>query len=65
MTRVVNCPRCGVPVAWGPQSPFRPFCSERCKKIDLGAWANDEYRVPGTEPPDDFNSPEQGSMPRG
>jgi endogenous inhibitor of DNA gyrase (YacG/DUF329 family) len=57
--RVVACPRCGTPVAWGPQSPFRPFCSERCKKIDLGAWANDEYRVPGAEPPDDFSLPDQ------
>ena len=63
--RVVACPRCGAPVVWGPQSPFRPFCSERCKKIDLGAWANDEYRVPGAEPADDFSSPEQDPTPRG
>jgi hypothetical protein len=32
-------------VRWGPESPFRPFCSERCKMIDLGAWASEEYRV--------------------
>ncbi|MEK7361911.1 MAG: DNA gyrase inhibitor YacG [Pseudomonadota bacterium] len=44
-SRTVNCPRCAKPVAWGPVSPFRPFCSERCKMIDLGAWANEEYRV--------------------
>ncbi len=43
--RTVSCPRCGTPVRWGAQSPFRPFCSERCKMIDLGAWANEEYRV--------------------
>lgn len=43
--RSVSCPRCGKPVRWGPESPFRPFCSERCKVIDLGAWANEEYRV--------------------
>jgi len=44
-SRTVSCPRCGVPVSWGAQSPFRPFCSERCKMIDLGAWANEDYRV--------------------
>ncbi|MCX7898295.1 MAG: DNA gyrase inhibitor YacG [Rhodocyclaceae bacterium] len=43
----VSCPTCGKPVAWGPQSPYRPFCSERCKQIDLGAWASERYRVPG------------------
>ncbi|MFH1605109.1 MAG: DNA gyrase inhibitor YacG [Pseudomonadota bacterium] len=41
----VSCPRCAKPVRWGQESPFRPFCSERCKMIDLGAWANEEYRV--------------------
>jgi uncharacterized protein len=48
---VVNCPNCGKPVEWRPESRFRPFCSERCKQIDLGAWANDEYRVPGESEP--------------
>jgi endogenous inhibitor of DNA gyrase (YacG/DUF329 family) len=42
---MVSCPRCAKPVPWGPESPFRPFCSERCKLIDLGAWASEEYRV--------------------
>ena len=45
--RTVNCPRCGKPVHWSAESPFRPFCSERCKMIDLGAWASEEYRVAG------------------
>ncbi len=44
-SRTVSCPRCAKPVRWGPESPFRPFCSERCKLIDLGAWASEEYRV--------------------
>lgn len=44
-SRTVSCPRCAKPVHWGPESPFRPFCSERCKMIDLGAWASEEYRV--------------------
>ncbi len=47
--RVVPCPRCGTPVPWTPQSRYRPFCSERCKLIDLGEWANERYRVPVAE----------------
>ena len=37
---------------------FRPFCSERCKLIDLGAWANDEYRLPTQDAPQAENSEE-------
>ena len=48
--RVVNCPTCGKPVEWRPENSWRPFCSERCKKIDLGAWAAGDYSVPGNEP---------------
>jgi uncharacterized protein len=51
--RVVKCPQCGGPSVYGPDNPFRPFCSERCKNIDLGAWANEEFRVPDESPPDD------------
>jgi uncharacterized protein len=43
---VVACPQCGKEVEWSDKSPFRPFCSERCKLIDLGLWANERYRVP-------------------
>ena len=32
-------------VAWLPENVFRPFCSERCKMIDLGAWAESEYSI--------------------
>ncbi|NMY62936.1 DNA gyrase inhibitor YacG [Pseudomonas sp. WS 5018] len=46
---VVECPTCGAPVEWGPQSPSRPFCSERCKLIDLGAWAAEEHAIPGSD----------------
>ena len=46
---VVNCPSCGKPVEWCIESGYRPFCSERCKQIDLGAWANEEYRVAAGE----------------
>lgn len=42
---VVACPTCGKEHAWDMNNRFRPFCSERCKLIDLGKWANEEYRV--------------------
>lgn len=41
----VACPTCQCGVIWSAQSPFRPFCSERCRLIDLGEWANEGYRV--------------------
>lgn len=44
--RTVSCPTCGKAVEWAPENPWRPFCSERCKNVDLGAWAAEEYRVP-------------------
>ena len=50
--RVVACPQCGRPVEWVATSRWRPFCSERCKTIDLGAWASEAYRVPAVEPPE-------------
>ncbi|MBX9848012.1 MAG: DNA gyrase inhibitor YacG [Rhodocyclaceae bacterium] len=53
MSKVVNCPTCSKPVEWKPESQFRPFCSDRCKKIDLGAWANEEYRVAQSAPNED------------
>lgn len=62
--RYVACPRCGAQVAWSAENRFRPFCSERCKMIDLGAWADEQYRVPAVEdnadPPED---PGAGSSP--
>jgi endogenous inhibitor of DNA gyrase (YacG/DUF329 family) len=45
-TRFVNCPRCAAQLAWAPENRYRPFCSERCKLIDLGDWAMERYRVP-------------------
>ena len=34
---------------WDPANPYRPFCSERCKLIDLGQWASEAYRIPELE----------------
>lgn len=50
MIRTYPCPRCGEPSQW-QDNAFRPFCSERCKMMDLGAWANDEYRIPTQDAP--------------
>ncbi|MEO8134100.1 MAG: DNA gyrase inhibitor YacG [Betaproteobacteria bacterium] len=52
--KIVNCPRCARPVPWTPASKFRPFCSQRCKTNDLGAWASEQYRVPGEPLPDNL-----------
>ena len=52
---VVPCPQCGKPVQWDAANAYRPFCSERCRMVDLGKWASEEYRVPensGAAPPD-------------
>ncbi len=48
---IVNCPNCGKSVAWNGLSCWRPFCSERCKSLDLGAWASEHYRVPVEQAP--------------
>ncbi|ANQ83873.1 DNA gyrase inhibitor YacG [Azoarcus olearius] len=58
--RIVKCPTCGAQVPWVPESRYRPFCSARCRQIDLGAWASEEYKVP-TSPPDDTDAAETGS----
>ncbi|MBD1107230.1 DNA gyrase inhibitor YacG [Pseudomonas amygdali pv. morsprunorum] len=42
----VQCPTCDAPVEWSAASPSRPFCSARCKLIDLGAWASEEHAIP-------------------
>lgn len=47
MTKTVACPHCSAPVSWDESSPFRPFCSERCKLIDLGEWAAESHRIAG------------------
>jgi uncharacterized protein len=45
-TLTVPCPRCRKPSLFGPENKFRPFCSERCRLIDLGQWANESYKIP-------------------
>ena len=53
-SRQVVCPGCGGPSLYAPSNPFRPFCCERCKKIDLGVWAEEGFRLPTDATPDEF-----------
>lgn len=62
--RSVRCPQCGKPAEWTPENRFRPFCSERCKLIDLGAWAAEAYRVPVVEDPGDPDDDDAGNAPK-
>lgn len=50
--RTVRCPTCGGPARYAPDNRWRPFCSERCRQIDLGGWASERFRVPDPTPPD-------------
>lgn len=54
--RIVLCPTCRARVKWSPGNEFRPFCSERCKLIDLGEWAAEQHRIPGRDQEDDVLS---------
>lgn len=52
--RLVRCPTCGQQAVFAPENRWRPFCSERCRGVDLGAWASERYRVGAAQPdPDD------------
>jgi endogenous inhibitor of DNA gyrase (YacG/DUF329 family) len=50
-------------VEWSAKSLYRPFCSERCKLIDLGAWAAEEHAIPGNDLEDDVFSGELDAPP--
>jgi len=52
----LNCPTCQKLVLWNDDYPFRPFCSDRCRLIDLGEWASESHRIAGDPViPDDEN----------
>jgi endogenous inhibitor of DNA gyrase (YacG/DUF329 family) len=53
MVAVVDCPTCSAKVEWRAENAYRPFCSARCKQIDLGAWAEEKYKIPGASPEDE------------
>lgn len=45
--KTVNCPTCLLEIPWSEASQFKPFCSERCKLIDLGEWASERHAIAG------------------
>jgi len=53
----MRCPTCNKPVEI-TGNPFRPFCSERCKLIDLGKWAGGQFRIPKREFEDEDEPPD-------
>lgn len=60
--RKVPCPACRRPAEFGPGNRWRPFCSERCRSIDLGAWASESYRVPSQAPTGGADAPPQPDL---
>jgi endogenous inhibitor of DNA gyrase (YacG/DUF329 family) len=57
MAAFVDCPTCKRRSEFTPANPWRPFCSERCKMIDLGVWASGGYAIPGEAPDPDALPP--------
>ena len=55
-TRTVACPTCKGPSRYSADNPWRPFCCERCRNLDLGAWASEGFRLP-VEPTLDADEP--------
>ncbi len=45
----VQCPTCKTPVEWKAENRYRPFCSDRCRLIDLGAWASEQHVIAGDQ----------------
>ena len=54
----IKCPVCRKKTEWN-NNPYRPFCSERCKLIDLGAWASETYRIEGTQDDETSGEPSE------
>ena len=50
--KIVRCPACRGDSVYAPSNRWRPFCSERCRLVDLGAWASERYAIPVETPPD-------------
>jgi uncharacterized protein len=51
--KLVACPTCGGESIYALSNDFRPFCSVRCKNIDLGAWSNEDFRLQAIAKPED------------
>ncbi|MDP2417079.1 MAG: DNA gyrase inhibitor YacG [Hydrogenophaga sp.] len=44
--KVVRCPACAGPSIYAASNPYRPFCCQRCKNLDFGAWASESFKLP-------------------
>lgn len=55
-----RCPTCGQPAGRRPENPYAPFCSERCRLLDLGRWFDETYRVPARPDESDEIPPPEG-----
>ena len=51
--KIIKCPQCGGESIFASGNVYRPFCCERCKNIDFGAWASESFRMEADTPPDD------------
>jgi uncharacterized protein len=49
MKKSVKCPECGKATEYSPENEYRPFCSKRCKLIDLGEWIEGRYKINSEE----------------
>lgn len=53
MAQDKTCRACRGPIVDGHENPDFPFCSRRCRLVDLGAWFGEEYRIPGPPAPEE------------
>lgn len=58
--RIVTCPQCSKRMQYSLSNSSRPFCSERCRLIDFGAWVSEEHRIAGKHEADEVMS---GDLP--
>ncbi len=54
----VTCPHCGTTVVWVSAAKYKPFCSERCRLIDLGEWLLEKHAIPDSPSPDNQDDAE-------
>ena len=61
MAALRRCPQCNAAIDREDNNPFRPFCSRRCKMIDLGNWLGERYVIPGAPAGDESSSEDDSS----
>ena len=60
--KIINCPRCKQPTEYSTENSFRPFCSERCRLIDLGQWVEEEFKIVEQGEIEKHSSPEDNDL---